>query len=115
MAALPASHPSLQARAALRSNSFEVIAEQEERGIFAFRRWSTEDQQAHGQPLSSPIFVVVNLCDEPAPYVRFHAPSLEDGIWCEYLTGETIKICKGQFDGNLAPSGAHIYLRSPLE
>jgi hypothetical protein len=57
----------------------------------------------------------VNLYDEPAPFVRFHAPCLDDGIWCEYFTGRKIEICNGQFDGKLAPSEVQIYLRQSTE
>jgi len=95
--------------AALCSDSFEVIAEQEERGIFAFRRWSTEEQDKKQGAQS--IFVVVNLRDEAAPYVRFHAPSLEDGVWCEFPSGKPFTISDGQFDSTLAPSEARIYLQ----
>jgi glycosidase len=96
--------------AALTSDTFEVIAEQEERGIFAFRRWSIEEQD--NQQGTKSIFVVVNLRDEAAPYVRFHAPSLEDGVWCEYTSGKSISISDGQFDSTLAPSEARIYLHT---
>jgi hypothetical protein len=44
--------------------------------------------------------------------VRFYAPALEDGVWREALTGEVIRICDGQFDGNLGASEARIYIRS---
>ena len=99
---------------ALTGNTFEVITQLEERGIFAFRRWHTE-----GEAIVNHVIVVVNLCDEAAKSLHFYSPWLEDGTWCEVLcgkeNGKEMTVSNHQFHTDMAASEVKLYVYLPKQ
>jgi 1,4-alpha-glucan branching enzyme len=93
---------------ALSSNTFEVITEVEDRGIFAFRRWHAGE----GTKANS-IIVVVNLRDEVAEHIQVYAPNIEEGVWCELLSGQEIRVRNRHFQTDLGASEVKIFLHTP--
>jgi 1,4-alpha-glucan branching enzyme len=89
--------------AALHHDSYEVIFQDPERGLLAFKRWD----EGGGQ-----VIVVANLKDEYAGEFEISNTGLEDGQWHEFVFDYDTQVQDSVLRDTLAESEVKIYIRS---
>jgi 1,4-alpha-glucan branching enzyme len=87
---------------ALQGETFEVIFKDDDRKIFAFKRWNGE---------GNVIVVVVNLKDQFEGEVKIQGPFLEDGVWHEFFRNYDVKVTGGQLVDKMGESEVKIFIR----
>ncbi len=87
---------------AFHGDSIELIMRDDERGIFAFKRWNDQGNVA---------VIVVNLHDKFAGEFVISNAGLEDGHWHEYLYDYDTGVQDGVLRDSLAESEVKIFLK----
>ncbi len=87
---------------ALRNDSFEILFQDNERRIFAYKRW-TEGGNV--------VVVAVNLRDDDAGEFVIEEKALEDGTWHEYTYNFDVEVQGGVLKDTLGKSDVKIYIK----
>jgi 1,4-alpha-glucan branching enzyme len=87
---------------ALWTDHFEVVLADNERHLFAYKRWNGGGEV---------IVVVANLNDTPSAEFTIENAGLEDGDWREHLSNRQFQVTGGQIRDTLEPSEIRIYVK----
>ena len=87
---------------ALQGETFEVVLQDNERQIFAFKRWNAEGNL---------VLVAVNLKDEHNGEFTVEGHGLEDGAWHEYINNYDVEVKDTKLTDTLAESEVKIYIK----
>jgi len=87
---------------ALRNDSFEILLQDNERRVFAYKRW-TEGGNV--------VVVAVNLRDEDAGEFVIEGKALEDGTWHEYTYNFDVEVKDGILKDTLGKSDVKIFIK----
>ena len=87
---------------ALQGETLEIVMQDNERQIFAYKRWNGE---------GNVVIVAINLKDEHNGEFVIQGPSLEDGTWHEYTHNYDVEVKHGKLTDSLAESEVKVYIK----